>query len=689
MTDAPLPREGLARIGEAAALTAVRALGRATGLHHWGGSHAVRVASELRWKVESGRGAVLLGLNLGPHDSGAALVRIGRDRKLELISSYEEERFSRIRQDGGPPRHSLRAALGDLQGLGLTPSDIDAAAGGFDYGQAIASGVRELLRWAPQSFKYYFRPGFYGAQNLRIPLVFHRSRRLLRELGLRGLPLLGMPHHDNHAYFAWAASPFTSDPGRTGIVVMDGSGDEGSQSLYVAQDGVLRRVQANRDFWSSAGHFYGVLSAALGGWPPGASEGRWMAAAAYGQPSREANSFYPILRQLVRFQPEGSFSLDWTLANWQIGGLLQPFRPGFEATIGRAIPPSLYHQEGLTLSFDPDRIGPNDRRRAELAAATQMVFEDIVSHVVDWLIERHGVSNVILTGGTALNCVSNGLLNDRLTRSSAPTPSRCRLWIPPVPADDGVAAGAAYQLALRSGALPGDPIRHAFYGLEAPTSAELERALEAQGGLHATPVGNTRTEAAMRIVAEAVVERIARGQLVGVFVGRAEVGRRALGHRSLLADPRDPGLSSKINQLKLREPFRPVAPMCSVSAASRFFELDPAHGATDRSPYAWMALTARARPEAAATIPGVIHGDGTARLQIVRPEDEPWLQALLSAASRFIGVEMLANTSLNVREPIAAAIPDALRLLGRAPLLRCLLFASKEQDAFIVERTRR
>ena len=300
------------------------------------------------------------------------------------------------------------------------------------------------------------------------------------------------------------------------------------------------------------------------------------------------------------------------------------------------------------------------QERFDKAAATQLVFEDALFHIIGHLIRTTGSSRLVLTGGTALNAIANMRLMDHF--------EGLHVWVPPVPGDAGVAVGAAYHFALVNGAPLGAqsasriPLRR-----RADANREIEAALRMRtrspGRSSATHLIGRDVER----IADLLAWCVARDGVLGLFQGVAETGPRALGHRSILANPCNPGTLETINRLvKFREPFRPLAPMLTLEAAHRWFELQEGASDDDYNAYNYMVLTVRPRPETTCYIPAVIHRDGTSRIQIVREDTDPFTHAYLRAMGRRCGVEASVNTSLNVAGPIVQTPHQALQALRRS-----------------------
>jgi carbamoyltransferase len=314
--------------------------------------------------------------------------------------------------------------------------------------------------------------------------------------------------------------------------------------------------------------------------------------------------------------------------------------------------------------------------RLDKAAATQMVFEDALFHIVDHFIRATGSNRLIVTGGIGLNAVGNMRLLEHF--------KGLHLWVPPTPNDSGVAIGAAYMGAYFAGARSARKIDHAFYCGMAPRDADIRAALDGTKDVAWIGLGRAEPEA----VADFMAYMTAKDGIFALYQGAAETGPRALGHRSILANPSNPKTRENLNaRVKYGEAIRPLAPMLTLEAAKRFFEL--ADGASDDNynAYNYMVLTARARPEAHSAIPSVVHADGTGRLQIVRANTDPLTHAYLRSLGRRIGVEVAVNTSFNVAGPIAQTPQQAIDTLLRAKGLDGAIMRSAEGGFYAVWRT--
>jgi carbamoyltransferase len=287
-----------------------------------------------------------------------------------------------------------------------------------------------------------------------------------------------------------------------------------------------------------------------------------------------------------------------------------------------------------------------ERRHQDLAATLQARLEEVFFAMLNALQERTGLADLCLAGGVAFNCVANGKIFER-------TPFR-RVWVQPAAGDAGLAVGAAYyvwhQVLGRERAFV---MEHAYWGPEFGCE-EMRRALRVCEGNGAYRIEETGEQGAIRTAAE----RIAEGRIVGWFHGRMEWGPRALGNRSILADPRRAEMKEILNRrVKHREPFRPFAPSVTAEAAGEYFER------SDPSPF--MTFAYRVRPEKREVIPAPTHVDCTGRLQTVRREENPLYWDLLREFGRRTGVPVLLNTSFNENEPIVCRPEEAVECFRR------------------------
>jgi carbamoyltransferase len=406
-----------------------------------------------------------------------------------------------------------------------------------------------------------------------------------------------VPHHVAHASSATFASGFEE----CGVLVMDGRGERASHLAGHFRGGELE-VLAAQALPHSLGLLYEELTAHLG-FRRSSDEYKVMAMASYGTPDH-----LDAFRELVRAQ-DGGF---W-IGRVDFSRFAPPLAPGEE--------------------FTP--------AHAALASTVQHRLEEVLIDLAGWLHERTGARDLVMAGGVALNCVANS----RLWREG---PFE-RIWVQPASGDSGTALGAAMHVAHELG----DDVR-------AMTTAALGRGWDDEAlaaRLRTAGVAFERPDD----LADAVAEVLASDGVVAWFQGRSEFGPRALGHRSLLADPRNAANLEKLNDVKGREQFRPVAPMVLEPRAGEIFE--------GPLPSPFMLFTHRVRPGWESRIPAVVHVDGTARIQTVDAAREPLVAAMLEAFERRTGVPVVVNTSLNTAgRPMVDDPRDALECFGSAPV---------------------
>jgi len=409
-----------------------------------------------------------------------------------------------------------------------------------------------------------------------------------------------VPHHVAHAASAYLAAPF----GATSVLVVDGRGERTSHLAGHADGGGALEVLAAQALPHSLGLMYEEVTEHLG-FRRSSDEYKVMAMASYGRPS-----FLSQLREWVSVTGEGGFRvgpIDW--------GVLVPRLARGE-------------------DWQPEH--------ADLAASVQRRLEEVLLELAHWLHARTGDRDLVLAGGVALNCVAN-------SRLLADGPFD-RVWVQPAAGDSGTALGAALYVARELGDEI-EPMSTAALG-RGFADDDLEERLATAGIAYERPAD----------VAEAVAKSLAEDGIVAWFQGRSEFGPRALGHRSLLADPRSQDNLERLNDVKGREQFRPVAPMVLAERAGEIFTGGPLP-----SPY--MLFTHGVREEWRRRIPAVVHVDGTARIQTVDGATEPLVARMLAEFERRTGVPVVVNTSLNTAgRPMVDDPRDALECFGSAPV---------------------
>ena len=537
----------------------------------------------------------LLGLSFNYHDAAACLYRDGR-----VIAAAEQERFSRAKHDSTFPTDAARCVL-DLGGT--TIADIDYVV----YYEKPLVKFERILAAAVQEFPRtldYFVPAMQAwlGRKLWVPSEIRQT------LKYRG-PILYADHHMSHAASGYYSSPFEN----AAVITADGVGEWATTTVGHGVGSSLR-IKKEIHFPLSLGLLYSAFTAYLG-FEVNEGEYKVMGMAAYGRPN-----YVEEVRRILKTFDDGSYTLDLRYLGFQRG--TQAWSRAFERLFGPPCEPA----EGAV-----------DQRCADIAASIQAVTEEAVLGLANEAYRLTGVRDLCLAGGVALNVLAN-------RRLLVETPFE-RVYVPPSPGDSGGAIGAAayaYHHVLGKPRVAG--LADAYLG-PAYDDAAIAAFLASRGIAH-----RELSRAELPLVA---ARSLAAGRVIGWFQGRMEFGPRALGHRSILADPGKERMKDIINAVvKHREPFRPFAPSVTREDAHRFFETVP------ESPF--MSFVARVRPEARTALPAVTHEDGTARLQTVDRDSEPLYHEVLKAFERLSGYPVVVNTSFNVRgEPIVCTPLDA------------------------------
>ena len=647
-----------------------------------------RIAA-IKQKLEQGETVYLAGVSAaGVHNSGVALVEVTRENGPRLLFNNEEERFSANKHSNEYPKLSIEALRASMAAMGLGIERIDAWFSAWDYPAFGATLIRTLLEELPQSISM-IRGEPTPLFNLHdLDRGTRASRHIGGQLGSNEpVALIGTPHHDNHAWYSFAVSPFAQSEHPVMVAVLDGLGDSGAISLYLCEGGRMRQLYGNDSVFDSLGIFYAVISSTQGGWTWLSSEGRYMGATAYGNGDRKTNPYYAQLKSIFSLQSEGRIYINRDLANWPRDIMHAPYTPELIRILGEPIALKDMWNPDAMLRVEDIRHKENTQVRLDKAAATQMVFEDALRHVIDHFIRTTGSDRLVLTGGIGLNALGNMRLLEHFDQSfyrrELGQQTRLHLWVPPVPNDAGVTMGAAYMGAYLAGYGIGPPIEHAFYCGAPPAERDIRAALNESLDVEWIELVSADGTASRAQFADFMAYMTSQDAIFALYQGAAETGPRALGHRSILANPCNPQTRENLNaRVKYREAIRPLAPMMTLAAAQQFFELSDGASDSDYNAYNYMVLTAHAKPEAHTRIPSVVHADGTGRLQIVRENTDPLTYAYLKALGRRIGVEVAVNTSFNVAGPIAQTPVQALDTLRRSRGLDAVLMFSNEGPVF-------
>jgi carbamoyltransferase len=552
----------------------------------------------------------ILGLNAYHGDAAAALVIDG-----ELVAAAEEERFNRIKHVAGFP--ALAAAWCLSEG-GIDPGKLDYLGVSRDPRANVGHKLLRTIRHGASA--RYLKARLQNAAKIR-DVRTALAAALEIDPGVLRAQVHNVEHHQAHVASAFFVSPFDE----AAILSIDGFGDFCSTMTAVGGGNsfhVLDRVL----FPHSLGIFYAALTQWLG-FPKYGDEGKVMGLAPYGDPTKHLKA----MRDVV--QTDGQlFALNLDYFTHDKEGVDMTWDEG-SPTIGRI------YSDKLVETFGPAR-----EPRAEItshyedvAAAMQKRLEEVYLHIVSQLQEATGMTNLCLAGGVALNAVANGRIR--------PETSFDGLYVQPAAGDSGTAVGAAFHVWNQE---LGKPRRfvmtHAYTG---PAYSDEEFASAVQtAGLDATRLEDDE-------LFRSVAERIAAGDVVGWFQGRMEFGPRALGNRSIVADPRRTDMKDILNaRIKHREPFRPFAPSILADATKEWFDQDY------ESPF--MVLVYTTKPDKRSKIPAVNHVDDTGRLQTVEREVEPRYYRLIEEFAKLTGVPVVLNTSFNENEPIVMTPSEAV-----------------------------
>jgi len=538
---------------------------------------------------------ITLGINYSQmHDSSACLVRDG-----ELLFAVAEERISRVKHDAGFPRNAIQACLDFAK---IKAEQLDEVCFGW---QVPGAAYRHDLKcYASGKMPATYLNGLNST--LHFLSMWHQdggAKRFRQQFGNVKARMRFVDHHLAHALSAFAYSGFDD----AAVVVMDGRGAWEATSIWHGRDGRLEHV-FTIPFPNSIGYFYSEFTEFLG-FHRNSDEWKVMGLAPYGQAGVDLSAF--------------------------IDPLAEPYEVHTKRLVARGANP--FAEMSKLLGAPRVEESEIDERHKNIAFAVQDACESTMMSVVRMALEKTRTRNLCLAGGVALNSKANG----KIVAAGLVD----KLFVQPAASDDGVALGAALAPYLDGGGkLPNKEMRHAYLGPSFDDEA-IETNLRTYKLKYARLADPAGTAA----------ELLSNGKILGWFQGRMEFGPRALGSRSILADPRDPEMNAKVNNaVKFREWWRPFAPSFKREAAADYLE-----SATD-SPF--MILTAQVKPVKRSVIPSVTHVDGSARPQTVEKEVNPLYWRLIDEFGKRTGVPVIMNTSFNLRgEAIVHTPTDAVR----------------------------
>lgn len=549
---------------------------------------------------------LIVGLNTSGYVSSAAIVVDGK-----LAFAAAEERFDRRKYSKYFPMRAMRAGL---KHIGANINDVDCFAIGYNPAISVASRPRDgFSEWpAYPGYRFSSNPNYLLPQLL--PTEWRETRQIFLATNGEKTRLRYVTHHIAHAANAF----LLSGEADAAIFTCDGYGERAALTMGRADRRGIE-IAKQIDFPHSIGMFYTTMTQFLG-FTPNGDEWKLMGAAAYGDSER----YRDALGRTLEWTFEGDLEVDLSYFNYFDFDVSPMHRSKLEQLIGPARQPD----------------APLEQRHFDLAAAVQKLTEDYLHTVLAALHRTTGARVACLSGGVMMNSVFNG-------KAAMDGPFE-RIFVPFAPDDNGNSIGAALWVAWQEGELkPGDqPAASACLGT-LYTDAEIRSTLE-RFGLAFEQCAD---------VAERTAQLIAAGRVVGWFQGRMEFGDRALGSRSILADPRDPGMKERLNRaVKYREAFRPFAPSILATRQDAYIEAERAIA----SPYMDKALPIR--PVLHAQVPAVVHADGSARIQTVESAHYPLFHSMIEAFEQQTGMPLVLNTSFNVAgEPIVESPTDAIR----------------------------
>lgn len=577
----------------------------------------------------------ILGISCFYHDSAAALLKDGK-----IIAASEEERFTRKKHDNSFPKNAIAFCL---EKAGITANDLDAV---IFYEKPFLKFERIIyntIATFPRSFLWFLK-----AMPLWLEQKLWFSHLVKKHTGYNGKIYYG-DHHISHA----ASSFYSSSFREAAYLTADGVGEWTTTSMGRIQNGKIE-VLKELYYPHSLGLLYSTFTAFLG-FEVNNGEYKVMGLASYGKPKYKDL----IYQYLVDVKEDGSIKLNMEYFSFHYSFL--SYNKKFVALFGETIPPEKEFTE----------------KAADIAASIQKVTEEIVIRQVNYLWTLFPCENLCLAGGVALNCVANAEILKH-------TPYK-NLYVQPAAGDAGGSVGAVYflwhQFQVEQGRaerqsgqrgeqgsgmyqyIPADPWAHAYYGSDGSDyqGQNVKEFLEQERLKYTEYRGQDD-------LVEAVARFVAENKVIGWFQGRQEFGPRALGHRSIIANPACGEMQEILNlKIKHREKFRPFAPSVAQESARKYFELG-----TNDSPF--MLLIAPVKPELRTKLPAITHVDGSARLQTVTRESEPLYHALIQKVGEKTGFDIIVNTSFNIRgEPIVRTPQEAFQC-----------FASTDMDVLVL-----
>jgi carbamoyltransferase len=547
----------------------------------------------------------ILGINSAYHESSACLLKDG-----VVVAAAEEERFTR-------KKHGKMAGVHNPHELPVHAIDYCLASANTSPGEIdyIGFSLNPQRRLANKDFPDRVVEGDWGSRQGE-ELFFQQLCKvptLLEEMGLRG-KFSWIDHHLSHAASTFYLSPFSE----AAILTVDGIGETESTVLAFGSGREITDLQKIY-YPASIGFLWEKIAKYLGFTEYDSY--KVMGLAAYGRPERYSKHMQTLIAPL----PNGNFSINDRIMCFRV----EDYR-GLEQLFGL---PRRTPQQALIEKYQ------------DVAAALQHATNKILLHVVEYLYQHTTSTNLCMAGGVALNCISNNVIHTQGPFTN--------IYIQPAAHDAGTALGAALTIWYQQFAGERQQVMRQVYLGPSFSNEEILPTLQ----------GTSVSYQHMSAIEQNVARLLSEGKIVGWFQGAMEFGPRALGNRSLLADPRDKNMWDILNlKVKHREEFRPLAPSVLDEVAQDWFEIDKPTMASD-----FMLLTYPAKKEIRSKIPAVVHVDGTSRIQTVRKETNAKYHALISHFFQITGVPLVLNTSFNDNEPIVCTPQDAVATFLRTP----------------------
>lgn len=545
---------------------------------------------------------IVLGIN-NMHDASAALVVDGN-----IIAAAEEERFNRVKHSKGFPKHAIRFCL-DYAGIDFRDVDVVCVSWKPWVLRVRATLAVKSILTSPSAFKAKTSRGL-GQMQGEWSELFRLRHVVESNFGKGKFRIEYVDHHLSHAASTYLCSPFE----RAAILTIDGAGEADTTVLSMGEGPNIRKIRGLR-LPHSLGQFYSAVTAFLG-FTVQSDEYKVMGLAAYGEPVYAEH----LRKKFITLRPDGLFNIDPSFIDYHLA------RKG------------IFHKQTTDVFGEPRKKEDEvTKKHMDIAASAQAIVEDAIFNLANCLYDETKVDSLCLAGGVALNCVANGKLLKE-------TPFE-KIFVQPAAGDAGSALGAAMLISQNPEKSSKPQVFKSAYLGPSFSSAECERALQEKGLSY--------EKLPEDLLVQRTAQELANGKLVCWFQGRMEWGPRALGARSLIADPRRAEMKEIINEkVKQREQFRPFAPSILSEHAQDIFEYYYA------SPY--MTFTFPVKREMADKIPAVVHTDGTARPQAVFKETNPRYWNLINEFYKITGVPLLLNTSFNVQEPIVCTPQEAV-----------------------------